>query len=95
MKIEGFIEISEGEYEKLSADEGLKFDDAYNQKTSYFKKTQEFPIVFPFDSGYKIEVDDIGDLYFIKHGKCTFVLTNKAIPILYQAVMKSKEMMKK
>lgn len=55
MKIEGYKEITEVEYDKFSNEEGARF---YNYKTNeahFFKEVNKFPIVFE-DEFRRIEV---------------------------------------
>lgn len=103
MKIEGYEEISEEEYDELPDDgTGAIFADD-EQGKYYFKKAQKFPIVFE-DDEKKIGIDKDG-LWILDVGSndCVYLWFNKSFPLLKQAMneidelglAKAKEVMNK
>jgi len=95
MKIEGYIEISEEEYDRLSAEETALFDIGVNEKRHYFKKAQKFPICFE-DDDREIKVEKGVLIIAAKEDNqvITFGYT-ESFPLLVKAVEKAKEVMKK
>lgn len=95
MKIEGYIEITEEEYDNLPDEVvgGIFFDD--EQGNFYFKKAQKFPIVFE-DGSRKIEVyeKDIWLINKINKEQISF-RCDASFPLLLKAVKKAEEIMKK
>jgi len=95
MKIEGYEEISQKEYNKLLEDEGATFTDWKTNEVHHFKKAQKFPIEF-VGNNHKIKVEengilimDIIDEFYIRFNY------NESFPLLVKAVEKAKEVAKK
>lgn len=93
MKIEGYEEISEEEYENLGDTEGAVFEDWETDKKYYFKKVQKFPIVFE-DDIYKIEISERMIEIKIKGAvDYSCFAYDKSFPLLVKAVEKAKGVM--
>jgi len=94
MKIEGYQEISEEEYEKLSPNEGASFTDWETGEENYFKKAQKFPINFQIDSNHDIDILSEGEMEFNHDDVTVFTVLPEEIPKLVKAVEKAKEVIK-
>ena len=91
MKIEGYEEISDGEYIKLPSNKTAVF---LNEKNilHYFKEVQKFPIVFE-DEWRKIKVCE-DRIWFIDKADDEKVYFEENIPLLIEAIEKLKEIKK-
>jgi len=95
MKIEGYEEISNKEYNELRGYGGLYVDDNDSGKVRWFKKAQKFPIGFKIDLNHKVIIRGDGEVNFIHRDEIVFTVYPKEIPSLIEAVEKAKEVANK
>ena len=93
-QIKGYVEITETEYHKLPENEGLQIWGCSESEYSFFKKIQEFPIVYENDIR-RIEVHKDFILMRDKEdGDNLNFAYNQSFPLLLEAVKKAEEVMK-
>ena len=94
MKIKGYEEITEGEFNKSGSNNVAYFSDLKTNKTYHFKIIQEFPIVFE-DETRTIQLTKDGIFIHdkISHEEiyCDY---NESFPLLVKAVKKAQEVNK-
>jgi len=94
MKIPGYEEISEEEYDKLPDHEGACFRDYKTDEAHFFRKVQKFPIVFEDEdkkiivgkSDIELKQKNTEDNLYFAYGL--------GFPLLVKAVEKAKEVIK-
>jgi len=95
MKIEGYIEISFEEYQKLPVKEGISVNNLYEGKYFYFKKVQKFPIVFE-DEWFRYEIEkDVIRITAKNTGNRFRFDYRDSFPLLVKAVEKAREVANK
>jgi len=97
MKIDGYTEITEEEFDILGPHNGVVVYNSYEGEDYYFKKDepkQEFPIVFK-DSERRIEITEDG-IIILNMNNDESILFNKDynFPLLLEAVKKAQEIFK-